>query len=162
MAKTAPRDGLDTDPVTNQFLALVDDPGTVSNPRDVQMGILQRILAADDFDAALELADLGALSTVDVADWPFTIDEISWHRSAEAFRENSIGVFALLAITPQDGPYKDQQIAITTGATNVLGALKKGIESGAVPDTDADTRRVFRFKGNQTAQGTTAYWLGRA
>lgn len=154
--------------IEQSFLALVNDPDTVANPREVQMAIMQRILGADDFDAALDMADIGALSTEDLAEVPFTIDEIGWHKGAEAYRENSVGVFALLALTLLDdapyegGPTKGTQVAMTTGSHNVLAVLKKGVDARAVPDTGQTPRRVFRFKGNQTARGTTAYWLARA
>jgi hypothetical protein len=157
-------DGLDEDPIGNRFLALVEDPSKVSDPREVQMQIMARILGADDFDAALDMADAGALSTGDLADIPFTIDGISWHKSAPKFQENSVGVFALLTVTPTDGPNAGQQVALTTGGHNVLATLYKGIQAGAIPDVaePPEKRRRFTFRGVGTASGQTTYWLARA
>lgn len=145
-----------------QFMELVEDPTQVLDPREVQMSIVKRILGADDFDAALDMADAGALSLEDVGDSSFYIDAISWHKSAEGFREGGLGVFALLGITGVSGPLRDKQEAITAGGVNVLAALYKGIQGNHIPDPDAEKRREFRLRAVNTASGFTTYWLARA
>lgn len=145
-----------------RFLALAEDPTTVVDPRQVQRDIAARILGAEDFDAALDMADAGALSLEDLAETPFYIDGISWHKSAPAFAEGGLGVFALLTLTVLGGPLKGQTVALTAGGTNVLSTLYKGVQAGAVPDLGQEKRREFRFKPAGTAAGFTTYWLARA
>lgn len=148
-----------------QFLSLVEDPGEVMDPRAVQMSIVARILSADDFDSALDMADTGALSLEDIADTPFLIDAITWHRSAEGFREGGLGVFALIAatvLTDAKSPLAGKAVAVTAGGVNVLATLYKGQTQGAIPDLGQDKRRQFVLRPVGTASGYTTYWLARA
>lgn len=160
-AQGFPGDENYTPDIVAGFLALAEDSATVSDPRQVQRDILARILAADDFDAALDMAEAGTLSMEDLTDTAFVIDAISWHKSSPAYTEG-LGVFALLAVTLMSGKSEGEQVPVTCGGVNVLGTLKKGVETGAVPDIDQEKRRQFRFKAAGTAAGYTTYWLARA
>ena len=143
------------------FLALAEDSATVADPAQVQRDILARILGADDFDAALDMAEGGTLGMEDLTDTAFTIDAISWHKSSPAYTEG-LGVFALLAVTLMSGKDQGEQVPVTCGGVNVLGTLKLGLEKGAIPDIDQEKRRQFRFIAKGTARGFTTYWLARA
>lgn len=133
----------------NKMVDKVQSPELV-DPREMQMQIASRILSAESVDDVLAAGEGGAASLDTIVGRPFEVTDISWHRAAEKFRQNSLGVFAVVTVKMLDDGSTN---VITSGGTNVLVQLYRMEELGGLFGKPMRSRKV------ETSQGYDTYWL---
>jgi len=121
---------------------------TVQDPQEVALSIIKRILASESPDEVFQ--GQKALGGREVLGRPFQLKAVRWHKSSF---EGVVPVFAVLDSTMLDS---GEDVAITTGSSNVMAQAYKLDDLGALP-VDC----TFQEADKETAAGFRPQWLNR-
>jgi hypothetical protein len=135
--------------VFQRFLAAADAPGFETDPDQVSLDIIARILNASSVDDVLGGA--GAVHARDYLDTPFVLTGVRFNRSA--FDGAGPQFYAVLEGADADGV----PVAITCGAKNVIAQAWKLADMEALP-----IDLVIKQSSKATASGFHVMWLERA
>ena len=114
----------------------------IQDPREVQLDIIKRILESPDAEAVFQGQQ--ARGGKEVLGRPFTLRGVRWLKSSF---DEGLPVFAIL-----DASFLDdgEQLAVTTGSTNIMAQAYQLHRLGALPcdviieEADRDTAAGFR------------------
>lgn len=124
----------------------------IADPHAIQLQIIARILESEDADAVFQ--GRKAVGGKDVLDRPFTVKDVTWHKSAFTEGEG-LPVFCVIhADMLDDG----EQIAITSGAANVMAQVFALNKLGQL----RNEKMKFAEAEKPTAAGYRPQWLVRA
>ena len=126
----------------------VDFDSMVSDPAEVQKGMVARILAAESADDALTQGE--TIAARDIVGLPIEITGVRWLRSRV---ENASGIPVYAAIDATDGT-TGEKLVVTCGALQVIAQLVRFSQLDAFP-------LVAKFGTTEkpTAQGYYPLWL---
>lgn len=117
--------------MASELLAIAQNNAQYSNAGEMAAQAANKMLAAhDDLDAILAAGEKAGLSAKDVIGRPLTIQSVEWAVSADRF-EAPFGVFGIVRTLDAS----DQEVTYTTGAGNLVSALRAMEIGGHLPVT---------------------------
>lgn len=123
---------------------------TIEDPKQIQLDIIQRILASEDADSVF--GGQQAIGGKEVLGRPFTLRGVRWHKSRF---DAGLPVFAVLDALFLDG--EGETLAVTTSSGNVMAQAFQLHKLGSLP-CDVKIDEADR----ETAAGFRPQWLVRA
>lgn len=139
----------ETDQATfERFLAAAEDDLAETNPDEVTLDIIKRILRSADVDEVLEGAS--ATHAEDMLGVPFALTDVRFNRSS--FDGAGPAFYALLTGADAQG----EKVTITCGARNVIAQAWKLKDMGALP-----VLVEIQQSERPTAAGYKPMWLAK-
>lgn len=128
---------------------------------EIAANVVDKMLSvdSDDIDTLIDgiigAGKDGPLKAEDMEHKPFLVREITWLKSAEAFKDGGYGVYAVVKAI---GAVGMDELVFSVGATNVVAALF-AMDQKAVFDGDKNPTLVIR---SRPVPNGKLYYLDRA
>lgn len=138
----------------NQLAARVGLDATNGSNFDIAAQVIDLIMTAGTEDEIFAANESGPLDITDYLGTPINIWQLTFFRSAEKYRANSLGFYVVMDAFDDTGA----EIKLSTGAPNVVSSMKRLEELGLIKE-----EKPYRVKitGRETGNGTL-YYLARA
>lgn len=123
-----------------------------SNSFEVAASVADKILTAETIDDVIAAVEQGPGNLEDLVGKAFQFigGTLSWHRSAEQYKEGGTNFYAVFRVRMLDG----EEQMVSTGAVNVVFQLRKFEDLGIFDNPGQLTEKHFTIKSKATGNGT--------